>query len=298
MVLGYLGCAGMQDPNIWRDLNPKFILMIYRYHVVVGNGTDLLVRTWPAVLAALKYIQAFDLNGDGIPEHHPEGSDQTYDHWGMRGDMSTYCGGLYLAALQATASIARILNHTQYAEELDRLLSSSFEVFEQTLWNGVYYRFDASVRPANSDTIMADALAGLWYLDAVGEKSLYEAARVRSALLTAYYFNVELYGRGTSLGAVNGMFPSGAVDETNLQSQEVWTGTSYALAAHMLHRKLTKEAWSVAFGIYNITYNNGLAFRTPEAWDKNLRYRASMYHRPLCIWAMERALHSSTVRVV
>ena len=45
--------------------------------------------------------------------------------------------------------------------------------------------------------------------------------RVRSALLTAYYLNVEVYGRGERLGAVNGMFPDGTPDDTNLQSQEV-----------------------------------------------------------------------------
>ena len=47
----------------------------------------------------------------------------------------------------------------------------------------------------------------------------------------------------------------GVVDETNLQSAEVWTGSSYGLAAHLLHRGLVNEGWNVAFGIYNVTYN-------------------------------------------
>jgi hypothetical protein len=37
------------------------------------------------------------------------------------------------------------------------------------------------------------------------------------------------------LGAVNGMSPDGCVDDSCMQSREVWTGTTYALAAGILY---------------------------------------------------------------
>jgi non-lysosomal glucosylceramidase len=60
----------------------------------------------------------------------------------------------------------------------------------------------------------------------------------------------------------------------------------------MLHRGLTAEAWATAWGVYNVTYNRGYWFRTPEAYDQAGNFRASLYMRPLSIWAIEHALRS------
>ena len=37
------------------------------------------------------------------------------------------------------------------------------------------------------------------------------------------------------MGAVNGMMPDGKVVRTSMQSEEVWIGVVYALAAFMIH---------------------------------------------------------------
>jgi non-lysosomal glucosylceramidase len=86
------------------------------------------------------------------------------------------------------------------------------------------------------------------------------------------------------------MHPDGTVDETSEQSAEVWVGTTYALAAFMLGRGLTDEGWETARGAAAVTYERGLWFRTPEAYDRDGNYRASLYLRPLAIWAIEEAL--------
>jgi non-lysosomal glucosylceramidase len=86
------------------------------------------------------------------------------------------------------------------------------------------------------------------------------------------------------------MRPDGAVDTSSEQSQEVWTGTNYALAAFMLHRGLKEEAWATAHGVYNVTYQRGYWFRTPEAYDIDNNFRPTLYMRPLSVWAMEHAL--------
>lgn len=52
------------------------------------------------------------------------------------------------------------------------------------------------------------------------------------ALKTIYQNNVMRFCNG-NLGAVNG-FLSGKIDECSIQSQEVWTGVTYDLAATML----------------------------------------------------------------
>ena len=58
----------------------------------------------------------------------------------------------------------------------------------------------------------------------------------------------------------------------------------------MIGRGLVDEGWSTARGAAAVTYERGLWFRTPEAYDAAGNFRASMYVRPLAIWAIEEAL--------
>ena len=105
---------GWQDTNDWKDLNSKFILMVYRDYVLTGrNDTAFLRDTWPAVHEAITYLRQFD-HGSGIPENggYP---DQTYDSWVVRG-VSAYCGGLWLAALRAAEEMGRVLGENQAAD--------------------------------------------------------------------------------------------------------------------------------------------------------------------------------------
>ena len=75
---------GWQDTNDWKDLNSKFVLMVYRDYVFTGRkDTAFLRETWPAVKEAIEYLRQFD-HGGGVPENsgYP---DQTYDSWVVRG---------------------------------------------------------------------------------------------------------------------------------------------------------------------------------------------------------------------
>jgi len=57
--------------------------------------------------------------------------------------------------------------------------------------------------------------------------------RVKKALQTIYKMNV-LGFNGGKMGAVNGMMPDGNVDMYTIQSEEVWTGVTYALSSLMI----------------------------------------------------------------
>ncbi len=54
-----------------------------------------------------------------------------------------------------------------------------------------------------------------------------------SVLNTIFDMNVMRFGGG-KLGAVNGMTRSGQVEITSMQSEEIWTGTTYGLASTMI----------------------------------------------------------------
>jgi non-lysosomal glucosylceramidase len=274
-----------QDVNRWKDLNAKFVLRLYR-DVVLLRDVVLVQGVWEAVQEAMAFLAAMDKDGDGIPEN--EGiPDQTYDTWSVSG-VSAYSGSLWLAALAACREMARMVGDTQSANDYDSRLQRATAVFEAKLWNGSYYDYDSSESEYH-DSVMADQLAGQWYMD-YAKIELLPKEHIESALRTIFRLNVQRYGDGKQ-GAVNGMRPNGEVDNTDIQSRECWVGTTYGLAAFMLLRGLDKEAWDTVYGMYHVTYEtSGLWFRTPEGFGVDNNYRASLYMRPLAIWAIETAL--------
>jgi non-lysosomal glucosylceramidase len=273
---------GWQDTNGWKDLNSKFVLMVYRDYVLTGH-TDkaFLEQTWPAVKDAIQYLRQYD-HGGGIPENsgYP---DQTYDDWVVTG-VSAYSGGLWLAALRAGEETARILNDRATETEYHQLFQKAQKTYINKLWNGQYFRYDT--QPANQNAIQTDQLAGQWYANMLGLGNLVPRAMQLSALKTIYNFNVMKFDDGKA-GAVNGMTTDGAIID-NAEGKEVWVGTTEGFAALLKSEGMEKESEQTAWGLYHVIYEDkGYWFRTPEAWDVNENFRASMYMRPAGIWAME-----------
>jgi non-lysosomal glucosylceramidase len=284
-----------QDVNGWIDLAPKLALQAWR-DVVLLDDDALVAEARPVVEAALRRLAAQDTDADGLPDHAGL-PDQTYDTWPMHGP-SAYGGLLWLGALRAAEELARRDGDGAGAAGWHEAYERGRASFEERLWrdgSDPYYAYDGG-GAVSSDSVMADMLAGQWYADLSGLGDLVDPTRVSLALRTIHARNVVDFGDGL-LGAVNGMRPDGAVDASSEQSQEVWTGTSYALAAFMLGRGLADEAWETAGGVVRTVWQErGLWFRTPEAYDRAGNYRASLYLRPLAIWAIEEARRRASRR--
>lgn len=275
-----------QDTNRWKDLNPKFVLLVYRDFVLSGaNDAAFLKYAWPAVQESISYLEQFDTDGDGIPENQGF-PDQTYDEWVVRGE-SAYSGGLWLGSLRAAEEMAKKLSDTAAANHYHELFLKSQASYIKKLWNGEYFRYDTL--SDYKDNIQADQLAGQWYANLTGLGDLVPLQMQRSSLQRIFDYNVMKFADG-NMGAVNGISPDGRLItlKDNQQVREVWTGTTMALAGLMLSDGMTDQAYRTLWGLYHTSYETkGYWFRTPEAWDINGNYRASMYMRPAAIWTME-----------
>ncbi len=273
-----------QNTNDWKDLNSKFVLMIYRDYVFSGRkDTEFLHYTWPSVKEALQHLEQYDRTGDGLPQND-DYPDQTYDVWIVHGE-SAYCGGLWLAALRAAEEIAHVLGDMPSAARYHAMFLKGQDTYVKKLWNGDYFRYDTMSE--YRDNVQADQLAGQWYANMTGLGDLVPREMQLKALRKIYDFNVMKFSKG-EMGAVNGMGADGSIITTNEQVQEVWTGTTLGVAALMLSDGMKDEGYRTAWGVYHTTYETkGYWFRTPEAWEKTGYYRASMYMRPAAIWAME-----------
>jgi non-lysosomal glucosylceramidase len=283
---------GWQDTNDWKDLNSKFVLMVYRDYVLSDKKNKAFLQDlFPAVKEAMTYLRQFD-HGAGIPENggYP---DQTYDSWVVRG-VSAYCGGLWLAAVRATEEMANTLGDEKTATEYHQLFLKAQKSYIDKLWNGKYFSYDTESE--YRDSVQADQLPGKWYANLTGLGDLLSRDVQLSAAKTIFEFNVMKFGGG-EMGAANGMYADGSIIRDNEQAPEVWVGTTFGFAALLLSEGMKDEAFHTAWGLYHVIYEKkGYWFRTPEAWDINGNFRASMYMRPAAVWAME-MMSPSAVRM-
>lgn len=148
----------LHNTDRWKDLNPKFVLQVYRDTVLTGDKS-FARAVWPAVYTAMAYMEQFDKNGDGMIEN--EGfPDQTYDVWSVTG-VSAYCGGLWVAALQAASAMAHEVGDKASEEMFWNKYEKAKSVYMK-LWNGSYFNYDDSGGKTSS-SIQSDQLAGQWY---------------------------------------------------------------------------------------------------------------------------------------
>lgn len=56
-------------------------------------------------------------------------------------------------------------------------------------------------------------------------------------------------------GAVNGMLPSGEVDMSTVQSREIWSGVTYAVAASMIHEDMVELGFQTAGGVHEAAWS-------------------------------------------
>ena len=182
-----------QDCNLWKDLPCDFVLQVYRAFLLT-NPTDIgfLQECWAAISQTMHYLKSFDKNFDGIPENSGA-PDQTFDDWKLQG-ISAYCGGLWLAALEAAIAIGRILAENTADIRLLTSLSNdigNFQVwleqasplYQAKLWNGQYYQIDSD---SGSNIVMTDQLCGQFYARLLHLPDIVPRDRAQTTLHTIY----------------------------------------------------------------------------------------------------------------
>jgi non-lysosomal glucosylceramidase len=278
-----------QDCNLWKDLPCDFVLQVYRDYLLTGtDDIEFLQDCWPAIVQTLDYLKTFDQDNDGIPENSGA-PDQTFDDWQLKG-ISAYCGGLWIAALEAAIAIADILlphhafpNLEAQKNTYQTWLNQAKPLYQETLWNGQYYRLDSE---SGSEVVMADQLCGQFYAQLLNLPDIVPPENAKRALQTVYEACFLKFHNG-EFGAANGLLPNGQpINPNATHPLEVWTGINFGLAAFMAQLGMKDEAFQLTEAVVKQIYENGLQFRTPEAITAAGTFRASHYLRAMAIWAL------------
>ena len=285
-----------QDCNLWKDLGSDFVLQVYRAYVFTGkNDIDFLAECWSAIVDTLAYLKQFDLDNDGMIENSGA-PDQTFDDWRLQG-ISAYCGGLWLAALEAAIAIGQILSQQYHSEltptpteiipQYQAWLDTAKPIYQQQLWNGSFYRIDTG---SGSEVVMADQLCGQFYTQLLGLDDIVPLDCAKTALETVYQ-SCFLNFQGGKFGAANGVKIDGSPSNPkDTHPLEVWTGINFGIAAFLVQMGMREEALKLAETIVQQVYDNGLQFRTPEAITSAGTFRASHYLRAMAIWGIYHTL--------
>ena len=288
-----------QDCNLWKDLGSDFVLQVYRDFLLTDSqDINFLQECWPAIVETLDYLKKFDLDDDGIPENSGA-PDQTFDDWQLHG-ISSYCGALWITALEAAISIGKILlknsennshpdlqNSLAFIQEnltkYDDWLKKSRLIYHETLWNGEYYQLDSK---SGSDTIMTDQLCGQFYARLLNLPDVVDTSCTISALSKIYEACFLNFYDG-QYGAANGVRSDGTPENPNsTHPQEVWVGINFGLAAFLIQMGMKNQALELTKVVVEQIYANGLQFRTPEAITPVGTFRASHYLRAMAIWGV------------
>lgn len=275
------GYVMRDDPNVWKDHNPAFIVSFYLHRRLTGRAIS--PTEYGVLSRAADFILAQDGEGLGMPRHGDFG-DSTWDNLDMRG-LSAYAGGFALAGWAVMARLAREQGETARAALFEDRLARGQATFE-TLWRGDAYRTNSEGK--YRDATMADALIGILYARRAGLGDLLPAERVRRHLATTVANNADAYQDG-AVGPLlvaeprRQHYPGDGGEE--LQVNEVLVGSAWILVALLGDYGLNDEAEWLAGALTDHLYRrSGLQFRTPAAWDGEGRFRAPLNLRPLSIW--------------
>lgn len=133
----------------WKDLAPKFVLMVLRHYRVSGN-IAILQDCKEAVYACMEYLERMVGEAQAFPLTH--GTDDTFDNLSSHG-ISVYCGSLWIAGLRAAAAIAEILNDNDRAIDWRAKSEIAAEEFHNALWDEKEGYFHFFVTPLEMQDI-------------------------------------------------------------------------------------------------------------------------------------------------
>ncbi len=271
-----------RNPNLWKDINSKFVLLMQLVYQNSGKDKKFLKQSWPAIKKSLYYLKKIgDKNNDGMIENN--GKDQTYDNYEMKG-VSAYCGMLWLASLESAIAMGKEIGKEAETKDFQEWLKKGKPILDKKLWNGKYY----DIFEGNKD-ILTDQLAGQLFTIILGLPSLMSDEKAKSTLREIYKKNVLTFGKGElrgHMGAVNARHADGS-PVGHEQADDAWVGANFFLAALMLHYGMKKEGMQILKGINGVLTKKGYFARTPEGFNEEGDFVGQNYLRAMAIWVLD-----------
>ena len=202
---------------------------------------------------------------------------------------SSYCGGLWIAAVLAASVLAREAGESALADRWSGQAGRAAEAFHGLLFNGSWFRVDTE--GVLSEACFIQQLLGPFLARRLGLGEIVPESAAKKALASIFEHNFLDAGGGEGAVSISRIPPSVAAslphqDDTSFQTSEIQPGFNFSLAAQLESWGLAEEAEQLRRVLYRELYERrNLIYQTPAAYDRGrLTCRAIMNMRPLSAW--------------
>nr|WP_252021859.1 GH116 family glycosyl hydrolase [Vibrio sp. SCSIO 43136] len=202
----------------WKDLAPKYILMVYRHYQLTGDKS-VVEQCWTAVEHSLNYL--FDLIAPGDPLPLTRGTDDTFDNLSSHG-ISIYCASLWAAGLRTASLLAELLGKSELVTPYAQQSANVVAQIEASLWDEEQGYFHFFATPIQLKHLTGEGLAPLAALDIDVEQELLEVLKQLNHYLDTYDPNAQT-GRLAQRQAKKQQLLSMAPEAFNDQYQHILT---------------------------------------------------------------------------
>ncbi|MGB0744915.1 MAG: GH116 family glycosyl hydrolase, partial [Opitutales bacterium] len=247
------------------------ILRVYREHCM-SSDSAFLARVWPRVKESIEYLIREDRDNNGVLE----GDQHNTLDASWYGPVS-WLSSLYLAALRASALMAREMKDEDFAQQCDQLVERGSQWVSDNLFDGEYFYHERD--PKHPKALGAgigchiDQVFGQGWAHQMDLKRVLPADKTKRALQSLWRYNFtpdvgpyrkafkggRWYAMPGEAGLLMCTFPKGGEREARGGKpggfagyfNECMTGFEYQVAWHMISEGMVKEGLAVARAIHD-----------------------------------------------
>lgn len=232
------------------------IMRLYREWKLSGDN-GFLESLWPNAKRAMDFACShWDTDSDGVPDGKQH---NTYDieFYGP----NPLTGVMFLGALKACAEMANAMGDHDDAERYAELFKKGSRNLDKFTWNGEYYiqkldNIDA-YKYQFGQGCLADQLLGQWNAHIMGLGYLLPEEHVKQALSSVFRYNFcadlshhancqRTYALNDEKGLLACTWPHGGRPKLPFPySDEIWTGSEYHVAAHLIREGFIDEGLAI-----------------------------------------------------
>ncbi len=247
---------GTTAPPPWKDLNPTFILLAYRYYKRTGD-IELIKEIYPKLVKAMEWELKQDKDGDGVPELSGDG-DTGFDAMSVKG-VDSYTTSLWIAALMAMGELAKLMNDERMVKITEETLGKARRTYSG-LWIGD--RFKAWQEPDFGKASFLGQVFGEWWSLMLELGHVTDEDKVKAALKTIIRVN----GGASPYTTPNLVDEDRGIVDYSPQTSSSWPRLVFAMMA--VAKELGVDGWMyVIRKEWDNIVKRGLVWNQPSRID-------------------------------
>jgi non-lysosomal glucosylceramidase len=254
--------------ELWGKLPPSAdgqlgtVVRLYRYWKLTGDS-EFLKKVWSKAAKALDFAMCcWDTDGDGVLDGAQH---VTYDIeiYGP----NPYTNTIFYAALLAASEMADFMGDKEKATKYKEIFSRGSHKMDELLWNGEYYiqklEHADFCRYQFGEGCLSDQLFGQFLAHVAGLGYILPKEKVQKAINAIWRYNFRrslnlhhnvqrTFALGDEAGLLVASWPKGGRPRFPLvYCDEVWSGSEYQVAAHLIWEGFTNEGLALVKAVRN-----------------------------------------------